>query len=54
MSLITCYILIHQMAPMIGSDIVYLSGLGMNIIVLNSLEATSELFDKRSQIYNDR
>ncbi|TCD67113.1 hypothetical protein EIP91_000576 [Steccherinum ochraceum] len=37
-----------------GSDIIRLNVLGTNIIVVNSLEAATDLFDKRSTIYNDR
>lgn len=37
-----------------GSDIIYLNLLGQDVIVLNSLAACRELFDKRSAIYSSR
>ncbi|KAJ3524602.1 hypothetical protein NM688_g8533 [Phlebia brevispora] len=36
------------------SDILYLNLVGTNVIVVNSVKHASELFDKRSSIYNDR
>ncbi|KAI0807274.1 cytochrome P450 [Fomes fomentarius] len=36
------------------SDIVRLSALGTNFVIANSLEATSELLERRSGIYSDR
>nr|VWO98686.1 Aspartate aminotransferase (EC [Ganoderma boninense] len=36
------------------SEMVRLSALGMNIVVVNKLEAVNELLDKRSSIYSDR
>lgn len=36
------------------SDVIYLNLLGQDIIVLNSLAACKELFDKRSAIYSSR
>lgn len=36
------------------SDIIRISALGTNIVVVNSLEAVNELLDKRSAIYSDR
>ena len=38
----------------LGSDILRLNVLGNNIIILNSLEATTDLLEKRSTIYSDR
>ena len=35
-------------------DIVYTYAMGQHIIILNSLKAVTDLFDKRSQIYSDR
>ncbi|RXW21583.1 hypothetical protein EST38_g4282 [Candolleomyces aberdarensis] len=37
-----------------GSDIIALEALGMNIIVLDSAEAVSELLERRSHIYSNR
>lgn len=37
-----------------GSDIVRYNVLGNNIIVLNSLQAVTDLLEKRSAIYSDR
>ncbi|EKM54976.1 uncharacterized protein PHACADRAFT_142803 [Phanerochaete carnosa HHB-10118-sp] len=37
-----------------NSDILRLSVLGNNLIIVNSLEAASDLLDKRSAIYSDR
>ncbi|KAF8656760.1 hypothetical protein AX16_002439 [Volvariella volvacea WC 439] len=37
-----------------GSDIIYLNMLGTHMVILNSLKATKELFDRRSAIYSDR
>ena len=36
------------------SDIIHLDVLGDSIIVLNSLNVITELFDKRGAIYSDR
>ncbi|KAF9545988.1 cytochrome P450 [Agrocybe pediades] len=36
------------------TDLLYLSGVGFNILVLNSLEAVSELFENRWSIYSNR
>lgn len=50
-----CYILYLSLIYLNpGSDIIRVNTLGTNIIVLNSLEATSDLLDKRSTIYSDR
>ena len=38
----------------LGSDIIYLNVLGTNIIVLNSVEAVSEVLEKRSSTYSSR
>ncbi|KAF8815593.1 cytochrome P450 [Phlegmacium glaucopus] len=35
-------------------DIVYCYALGQHVIILNSLKAVTDLFDKRSHIYSDR
>lgn len=37
-----------------NSDIIHLDVVGTSVIVLNSLEATSDLLDKRSSIYSSR
>jgi hypothetical protein len=37
-----------------SGDIIALSAMGQTIIVLNSIEATSELLDRRSSIYSGR
>ncbi|GJE88567.1 cytochrome P450 [Phanerochaete sordida] len=36
------------------SDVIYMSLLGTPVIVLNSIKAATELFEKRSSIYSDR
>ncbi|KAF9552395.1 cytochrome P450, partial [Agrocybe pediades] len=38
----------------IGSDIIYLRAAGMEFVVLNSLEAITDLLQKRSSIYSSR
>nr|AVZ23839.1 cytochrome P450 [Thanatephorus cucumeris]QDJ74245.1 cytochrome P450-5 [Thanatephorus cucumeris] len=43
-----------NMSKELNSDIVALSAMGQTIVVLNSVEATSELLDKRSSIYSGR
>lgn len=42
---------IHSMST---GDVVYLSLLGQSVVVLNSVQATSDLLDRRSGIYSDR
>ncbi|KAI0076588.1 cytochrome P450 [Panus rudis PR-1116 ss-1] len=37
-----------------GSDVIGLRAFGTKIVILNSLEASTELLDKRSSIYSDR
>lgn len=37
-----------------GSDVLRLNVIGMNLIVLNTMEAAVDLLDKRSSIYSDR
>ncbi|KAF7346387.1 Cytochrome p450 [Mycena sanguinolenta] len=37
-----------------GSDVVHASALGQHIIVVNSIKAAAELFEKRSHIHSDR
>lgn len=37
-----------------GSDVIYLSALGTNVIVLDSFKAAVDLLEKRSQMYSDR
>ncbi|OBZ79585.1 O-methylsterigmatocystin oxidoreductase [Grifola frondosa] len=37
-----------------GSDIIRLNVLGTNIVVVNSMEIATDLFEKRSNIYSDR
>ena len=39
---------------MADSPLVRLNILGTNLVVVDTLEASRELFDKRSSIYNDR
>lgn len=36
------------------SDILSVKVFGMNLIIVNSLEAATDLLDKRSSIYSDR
>ncbi|KAF9260636.1 cytochrome P450 [Marasmius fiardii PR-910] len=36
------------------SDIIYLNMFGSSVVILNSMEAAQDLFDKRSSIYSDR
>ncbi|CAE6377442.1 unnamed protein product [Rhizoctonia solani] len=43
-----------NMSKELNSDIVALSTMGQTIVILNSVEATSELLDKRSSIYSGR
>ncbi|KAG7440087.1 cytochrome P450 [Guyanagaster necrorhizus] len=44
----------HRWGKEHDSDIIHLDVVGTSIIVLNSLEATSDLLDKRSSIYSSR
>ncbi|KAJ6508744.1 cytochrome P450 [Mycena sanguinolenta] len=37
-----------------GSDLVHASALGQHIVIVNSVQAGNELFEKRSHIYSDR
>lgn len=37
-----------------GSDIIRVNMLGTNFVITNSLEASTDLLDKRSSIYSDR
>ncbi|KAJ6508743.1 cytochrome P450 [Mycena sanguinolenta] len=37
-----------------GSDVVHASALGQHVVVVNSVKAANELFEKRSYIYSDR
>lgn len=38
----------------IDSDIIHIDAAGQSIVVLNSVEATYDLFEKRSSIYSSR
>ncbi|CAL1715492.1 unnamed protein product [Somion occarium] len=40
--------------PLLGSDIIRLKILGTDMLVLNSLEAATDLLERRSSIYSDR
>ncbi|KAG8750185.1 hypothetical protein FRC12_013028 [Ceratobasidium sp. 428] len=44
----------EKMSKSLKSDIISLSIPGMNIVVLHSAQAATDLFDKRSAIYSDR
>ncbi|KAH7335759.1 cytochrome P450 [Rhizoctonia solani] len=48
------HIVYMKLGKELKSDIIYLDLLGHDIVVLNSPQAASELFDKRSSIYSDR
>lgn len=37
-----------------GSDVVHVDVLGTHMVMVNSIKAANELFDKRSSIYSDR
>lgn len=39
---------------LIESDIIYLNVLGKPMVILNTLEAVTELLERRSAIYSDR
>jgi len=43
-----------QWSKLYDSDVIRVNVLGTNIIVVNSLDAATDLFDKKSAIYNDR
>ncbi|KAK7694990.1 hypothetical protein QCA50_002178 [Cerrena zonata] len=43
-----------KMSEQYGSDLLRLNVFGRNLIIVNSLEAASDLFDGRSTIYNSR
>lgn len=38
----------------LDSDIIYLSVLGNEFVILNSMDAVNDLFEKRSSIYSSR
>lgn len=38
----------------VGSDVIYIHMFGKPVIVLNSMQAANDLFEKRSSIYSDR
>ena len=38
----------------LGSDIIYLEGPGLSLIVLNSVKSVTDLLEKRSAIYSSR
>ena len=40
--------------PSVDSDIISLKLLGTSVIILNSIEAVNDLFEKRSSNYSDR
>ncbi|KAJ3484835.1 hypothetical protein NLI96_g5365 [Meripilus lineatus] len=44
----------RQWSRQYGSDIIRVRAPGKNIVVLNSLEAVTDLFEKKSSIYSDR
>ncbi|KZP23279.1 cytochrome P450, partial [Athelia psychrophila] len=44
----------HEMCKKYNSDVVYLRILGQSILVLDSIEAITDLLDKRSNIYSSR
>ncbi|KAF8712198.1 cytochrome P450, partial [Rhizoctonia solani] len=48
------HVMYMQLGRQLKSDIIYLSLLGHEIVVLNSSKAASELLDKRSASYSDR
>ncbi|KIJ48775.1 hypothetical protein M422DRAFT_87390, partial [Sphaerobolus stellatus SS14] len=35
-------------------DVIYLTALGRNIVILNSVKSATELLDQRENIYSDR
>lgn len=41
-------------APSTDSDIIYLNVVGSHIVIVNSMEAASDLMEKRSLVYSDR
>ncbi|KAJ1300391.1 hypothetical protein OPQ81_005210 [Rhizoctonia solani] len=48
------HIIYTELGKQLNSDIIYLDLLGNDIVVLNSIEAASDLLDKRSSLYSDR
>ncbi|KEP49473.1 O-methylsterigmatocystin oxidoreductase [Rhizoctonia solani 123E] len=50
----TEHIAYMKLGQQLNSDIIYLKMLGQSIIVLNSSQAASDLFEKRSAKYSDR
>ncbi|ELU45229.1 cytochrome P450 domain-containing protein [Rhizoctonia solani AG-1 IA] len=48
------HVMYMQLGHQLKSDIIYLSLLGHEIVVLNSSKVASELLDKRSALYSDR
>ena len=46
--------MIYLTMHLLPGDIIHLEVLGTHIIVLNSIEATTDLLEKRSTIYSDR
>lgn len=41
-------------ADSLAGELVFLHGLGQNVLILNSQESISDLFEKRATIYSDR
>ncbi|GAB1526571.1 hypothetical protein RhiTH_009739 [Rhizoctonia solani] len=48
------YLGYFELGKRLGSDIIYLDMMGQPTIVLNTAQAASDLFEKRSAIYSDR
>jgi hypothetical protein len=46
--------LLMEFRRLLDTDIIHLNVAGTNIIVLDTVEATNELLEKRSAIYSDR
>ncbi|KAF9524344.1 hypothetical protein CPB83DRAFT_773892 [Crepidotus variabilis] len=44
----------HKWSRDLNSDIIYINAAGQTIIVLDTAEAVTELFEKKSSIYSDR
>lgn len=53
-SVYICQMTLLRANDVLGSDIIYLEGPGLSLIVLNSVKSVTDLLDKRSAIYSSR
>ena len=49
-----CYVILTHLAHVVDSDVVFVQLPMQPMMIVGSVKAASDLFDKRSQIYSDR